>query len=93
MAERNYPCDSLIDVYFGKQPNGYFNQTGEAIFKRHLYQCMLAQAVHIKGNIETRRSKNEIGMLVWQFNEIWPSTEGYGDRARFLSRPFFCSAC
>ena len=32
MAERNYPCDSLIDAYFGTQTSGYFNRTGEAIF-------------------------------------------------------------
>ena len=73
MAERNYPCDNLIDVYFGTQPAGYFNRTGEAVFKRQLYQCMLAQAIHMKADIETRRSKNEIGLLVWQFNEIWPT--------------------
>ena len=29
MAERNYPCDNLIDVYFGRMPDGYFNRTGE----------------------------------------------------------------
>ena len=62
MAERNYPCDNLIDVYFGTQPAGYFNRTGEAVFKRQLYQCMLAQAIHMKADIETRRSKNEIGL-------------------------------
>ena len=31
----------------------------------------------LKSDIETRRGKNEIGMLVWQFNEIWP-TGGWG---------------
>lgn len=28
-------------------------------------------------NIEERRSKNEFGIIVWQFNEIWP-TGGWG---------------
>ena len=69
--------DNLIDVYFGNQPDGYFNQTGEAVFKRQLYQCLIAQAIHMKGNIEARRGRNELGMLVWQFNEIWP-TGGWG---------------
>ena len=77
MAERNYPCDNMIDVYFGKQPAGYFNRTGEDVFKRQLYQCMLGQALHMKGDIEARRSQNIIGMLVWQYNEIWP-TGGWG---------------
>ena len=77
MAERNYPCDSMIDVYFGMQPAGYYNQSGEASFKRQLYQCMLSQAMHVKADIEARRSQNELGILVWQYNEIWP-TGGWG---------------
>jgi len=77
MAERNYPCDSLINVYFGTKPDSYFNTTGEAIFKKQLYQCLLSSALDVKQDIETRRSKNELGILVWQFNEIWP-TGGWG---------------
>ena len=77
MAERNYPCDSLIDVYFGQRDDSYFNQTGEAVFKKQLYQCMLSQALEIKSNIETRRSQNQLGCIVWQYNEIWP-TGGWG---------------
>ena len=46
MAERNYPVDNMIDVYFGTQPTSYFNSTGEAVFKKQLYQSMLAQAAH-----------------------------------------------
>ncbi len=77
MAERNYPCDSLIVSYFGAQPTGWFNRTGEAVFKAQLYQCMLSQALHMKGDIEARRGKNQLGLLVWQLNEIWP-TGGWG---------------
>ena len=78
MAERNYPCDNMVVSYFGAPSHAdYFNQTGEAVFKRQLYQCMLAQALNIKSNIEHRRSQNELGVLVWQFNEIWP-TGGWG---------------
>ncbi|CAJ1426374.1 unnamed protein product, partial [Effrenium voratum] len=77
MAQRNYPCDSLINAYFGLHPDSYFNQTGEAIFKRQLFQCMLAQALILKSDIETRRSQNQFGALVWQLNEIWP-TGGWG---------------
>jgi len=77
MAQRNYPCDNLINVYFGMRPETYFNRTGESIFKQHLYQCMLSQALLMKSDIETRRSKNQLGCLVWQLNEIWP-TGGWG---------------
>eukprot|EP00403_Amphidinium_massartii_P026586 CAMPEP_0178395896 /NCGR_PEP_ID=MMETSP0689_2-20121128/13452_1 /TAXON_ID=160604 /ORGANISM="Amphidinium massartii, Strain CS-259" /LENGTH=952 /DNA_ID=CAMNT_0020016559 /DNA_START=255 /DNA_END=3113 /DNA_ORIENTATION=+ len=74
MAERNYPCDNLIMAYFGAQD---FESVGEHAFKRQLYQCMIAQALHMKGDIEARRAKNQLGLLVWQLNEIWP-TGGWG---------------
>lgn len=38
---------------------------------------MLGQALNMKSNIETRRSMNEFGTLIWQLNEIWP-TGGWG---------------
>ncbi|CAE7271945.1 MANBA, partial [Symbiodinium pilosum] len=77
MAQRNYPCDNLINAYFGDHPDSYFNMTGERIFKQQLYQCMLSQALILKTDIETRRSTNQFGCLVWQLNEIWP-TGGWG---------------
>lgn len=77
MAQRNYPCDNMIDVYFGRKPDSYFNQTGTQIFQEHLYLCMLAQALNLKANIETRRYQNQLGHLIWQLNEIWP-TGGWG---------------
>eukprot|EP00463_Aulacantha_scolymantha_P006251 TRINITY_DN783_c1_g1_i1.p1 TRINITY_DN783_c1_g1~~TRINITY_DN783_c1_g1_i1.p1 ORF type:complete len:371 (+),score=60.07 TRINITY_DN783_c1_g1_i1:217-1329(+) len=76
MAERNYPCNNIIDVYFGRQ-DAFFNKTGENNFKHQLYQCMLGQALNIKSNIEHRRSTNSFGCIVWQYNEIWP-TGGWG---------------
>eukprot|EP00041_Stephanoeca_diplocostata_P032285 m.1031147 g.1031147 ORF g.1031147 m.1031147 type:complete len:1000 (-) comp24121_c0_seq1:1760-4759(-) len=76
MSQRNYVCDNIIDVYFGSEA-GDFDKVGEDIFKRHLWQCMVGQALLIKQNIETRRSQNEFGCIVWQFNEIWP-TGGWG---------------
>lgn len=76
MAERNYPCDNFIIVYFGKVGSNV-NATGELAFKQQLYQCMIAQALLIKQNIEWTRSMNRFGILVWQFNEIWP-TGGWG---------------
>jgi len=76
MAERNYPCDNFIFVYFGQKGQD-LNATGELNFKKSLYQCMIAQAIEIKQVIETRLSMNIFGMLVWQYNEIWP-TGGWG---------------
>merc|ERR1740121_939380 len=77
MAQRNYPCDNFIEGYFGEQGKDYYNQTGEAVFKKQLYQCMLSQALHMKGDIEARRAHNQFGCLTWQLNEIWP-TGGWG---------------
>ena len=76
MAERNYPCDSIINTYFGKDPKT-FDEVGELVFKKQLWQCMIGQALWMKSYIESQRSKNEMGHLIWQLNEIWP-TGGWG---------------
>ena len=75
MAQRNYPCDSIIVAYFGAAQD--LNATGEKAFKRQLYQCMLGQALEMKSNIETRRGTNEFGTIIWQLGEVWP-TGGWG---------------
>ena len=31
---------------------------GEAVFKKQLWQCMIGQALELKGDIETRRAAN-----------------------------------
>ena len=77
MAQRNYPCDSMVQAYFGTPPPGWFNRSGADAFQAQLYQCMLAQALHMKADIEARRGQNQLGLLVWQLNEIWP-TGGWG---------------
>lgn len=79
MAERNYNCDPLISRYFGEDAAmpSVLNRTGEGVFKKQLYQCMLAQALEMKSDIENRRSTNTLGIIVWQYNEIWP-TGGWG---------------
>ena len=76
MSKRNYPCDNLISYYFDldKAKPG---EVGELAFKRQLWMCMMSQALELKGDIETRRSTNTYGVIVWQFNEIWP-TGGWG---------------
>jgi beta-mannosidase len=74
MAQRNYPCDNIIDTYFGPSD---FDKVGEKEFKQQLWQCMVGQALLIKSDIETRRAGNQFGIIVWQYNEIWP-TGGWG---------------
>jgi len=76
MSERNYPCDNIVDVYFGSR-HGDFDKVGADVFKKHLWQCMIGQALNVKSDIETRRSQNQLGIIVWQYNEIWP-TGGWG---------------
>lgn len=76
MSQRNYPCDNQIDVYFGLDGE-QLDAVGEQVFKRQLYHCQLGQALWLKTTIESRRSDNQHGVLVWQLNEIWP-TGGWG---------------
>jgi len=74
MSQRNYPCDNIVYVYWGKQN---LDEVGELPFKRQLFQCLLGQALEMKADIEVRRSTNEWGTITWQINEIWP-TGGWG---------------
>jgi beta-mannosidase len=62
MAERNYPCDTHIVAYFGNHTS--LDGIGESAFQMQLYQCMVAQSLWMKGEIEKRRSKNSFGLLV-----------------------------
>lgn len=76
MAERNYPCDNIILVYFGGQPSD-FDKVGKAIFQKHLWQCLMGQALLIKARVEEFRGENTFGTVIWQLGEIWP-TGGWG---------------
>ena len=44
---------------------------------KQLYQSMVSTALYLKQQIETMRSSNLWGALLWQLNEIWP-TGGWG---------------
>jgi hypothetical protein len=74
MSERNYPCDNIITVYFNAWN---FDAVGEFTMKKATWQCMIGQALVMKQDIETRRSVNQMGHLIWQFNEVW-ATGGWG---------------
>jgi len=49
----------------------------QGTFQKHLYLCILGQALQLKSQIEGHRSSNTFGDLIWQLNEIWP-TGGWG---------------
>jgi beta-mannosidase len=72
--QRNWPVDNFIFEYFNKQDT---NKTGAQFFMAQMYQSLIAHGIHLKGQIETHRSQNMFGTLVWQLNEIWP-TGGFG---------------
>ena len=40
-------------------------------------QCMLGQALLVKGSMELHRATNQFGTMIWQLGEIWP-TGGWG---------------
>jgi len=67
LAERNYPCDYLIIAYFGIDEEA-LSETGEKAFSKQLYQCLISNALWMKGEIESRRSRNYFGTI--QMNVI-----------------------
>ena len=75
MAQRNYPCDTTVEAYFGNLTS--LDATGESAFQAQLYQCIISQTIWMKGDIERRRSENSFGIIIWQLNENWP-TGGWG---------------
>ncbi len=50
---------------------------GEESFKKQTYLCMLGAGLQRKTDIESWRSGNVWGTLMWQLAEIWP-TGGWG---------------
>ena len=50
---------------------------GRRPFQRQLYQCLISQTLWMKGQIESMRSTNSYGALIWQLGEVWP-TGGWG---------------
>ena len=50
--------------YFGDNST-HRNLVGPAAFKMQLYQCMLGQALHMKGSMELHRATNQFGTMIW----------------------------
>ena len=72
--ERNYPCERWIYSYFRTID---LNQTGAEALQRQLYFCMFGQALFLKAQVDGWRANNIWGLLLWQYNEVWP-TGGWG---------------
>ena len=85
MAQRNYPCDSLIVAYFGTS-RADLDAVGEGAFKKQLWLCMAGMALKVKAEVEKYRSQNIFGLLVWQLNEVRPDLI-------FLCLLACCAAC
>ena len=62
LAQRNYACDSHITNYFGVIP--FEQEVGANEFQAQLFECMMGQALWMKGHIEVLRSSNSFGALV-----------------------------
>jgi beta-mannosidase len=71
MSQRNYAVDTLISAYFNN--TGNLDEVGEDAFARQLYMSMISQSLIIASEVQTQRSRNSYGLLLWQLNEIWPS--------------------
>lgn len=77
MYERNNAADNEIVTFFAVNYPEDFETASELNLKKQLYLAMIAQALIVKSDISTRRSRNSFGTVVWQHNEVWP-TGGYG---------------
>lgn len=62
LSQRNYACDSHIIKYFGSIP--FEKEFGAHAFQAQLYECMMGQALWMKGQFELLRSQNSFGALV-----------------------------
>ena len=61
--------DNYIVVYFNTSVDR--TAAGEMAFKAQLYQTVMGEALEMKSDITHRRSTNNFGAIVWQYNEIW----------------------
>ena len=68
MAQRNYPADNYLVVYFG--PSLDRTLVGESAFKAQLYQSMVGQALNVAMKITDKRVSNCFGTMIWQLGEV-----------------------
>ena len=70
-AQRNYPTDNYMSVYFGDGVDR--TAVGEFAFKAQLFQAMVGQALNVAMKITTKRLTNCFGTMIWQLGEVWPT--------------------
>ena len=70
MAQRNYPCDSYYEAYYGSRAAVSTSAVGQSAFQAQLYLCQLASALTVKSVVEWQRSRNIWGLMEWQLNEV-----------------------
>eukprot|EP01046_Picozoa_sp_COSAG06_P050437 COSAG06_NODE_7988_length_2310_cov_6.644957_3_plen_549_part_00 len=72
--QRNHRGDNLIQQFFGAAAAHPGTDTvGEQPFKRSLYRSMISALLMHKTSIESWRSQNVQGLLVWMLNDMWAS--------------------
>lgn len=67
---RNWNPGNVISKFFGLGAELAMGESGEAPFKRQLYQSMVGQLLFLKTEIEAWRSQNVWGSTFWMYNEI-----------------------
>ena len=68
-ALRNWNVSNVIFTYFGADAVASgMQQSGEAAFKRQLYQSALGQLLFLKTEVESWRSSNVWGTTFWMCN-------------------------
>ena len=73
MKQKNYPCDSHLRAYFGIE-EVELSEIGEKAFRKQLYMCLMGQTLWMKGEIESRRSKNYFGTLIDRIIVLYQKT-------------------
>ena len=68
MAQRNYPTDNYLNVYFGDGVDR--SAVGELPFKAQLFQAMVGQALNVASVIMKKRLSNCFGSMIWQLGEV-----------------------
>lgn len=62
---RNWNPSNIIKVFFGPAAAAAMSDSGEAAFKKQLYQSMIGQALFLKTEIEGWRAQNVFGTTIW----------------------------
>lgn len=65
--QRNWNVSNIIDGFFGLDAAVAMHETGEAAFKRQLYQSLIAQVLYLKTMIQAWRSTNIMISIWWMY--------------------------